>query len=86
MSTNIDKAGRFVIPKEFREKLGLTPDSSIEVILDGTDIRIRKAENFASLKKIGRFYVLKTGGFEGESDPVKLIQQSRNERENKFNE
>lgn len=43
MMVTIDKAGRLVIPKEFRDRLDLTPDTMLEVDMAGDSIRIRPA-------------------------------------------
>ena len=40
MMVTIDRAGRVVIPKEIRDRLALEPDSSIEVTVDGDEIRL----------------------------------------------
>lgn len=37
---NIDRAGRVVIPKALRVRLGITPDTQLELIPDGTGLRI----------------------------------------------
>jgi len=37
----IDKYGRVLIPKEVREKLGLRPNTALDVIVKGDDIILR---------------------------------------------
>lgn len=39
MRTTIDKAGRLVIPKPLRERLGLRP-GEVEVTVDGAGLRV----------------------------------------------
>ena len=39
MKTTIDKAGRLVIPKPLRDRLGLTP-GEVEVTADGMALRV----------------------------------------------
>lgn len=39
MRTTIDKAGRLVIPKTLRDRLGLRP-GEVEVTADGTGLRV----------------------------------------------
>jgi AbrB family looped-hinge helix DNA binding protein len=40
MMVAIDRVGRVVIPKALRTALGITPDTQLELIPDGTGIRI----------------------------------------------
>ena len=82
MTVVIDKVGRLVVPKEFREQLGIGPDTELEIVVDGFEIRVRKIEEKSTLKKKGKFTVVATDWI-GESDPVKLIQKARKERDRK---
>ncbi len=36
----IDRVGRIVIPKRFRDALGLGPDTELEIIPDGAGLRL----------------------------------------------
>lgn len=40
MQVTIDRVGRIVIPKALRQALGITPDTPLELIPDGTGLRI----------------------------------------------
>lgn len=40
MKTTIDKAGRLVIPRPLRDRIGLTDGGEVDVELDGAAIRI----------------------------------------------
>lgn len=40
MFVTIDRVGRVVIPKALRVALGITPDTQLELIPDGTGLRI----------------------------------------------
>ncbi len=40
MMANIDKLGRVVIPKEIRDRLSLGPESSVEITIEGDEIRL----------------------------------------------
>jgi AbrB family looped-hinge helix DNA binding protein len=78
MITTIDKAGRIVVPKEMREELHFSPNSELEIISDGSEIRIRKI-NIPTLKveKKSKFLVL---DFEGEINFSKIIQDLREDK------
>lgn len=36
--------GQITIPAEFRRKLGITPDSMLELSIDGEELRIKRVE------------------------------------------
>jgi len=40
MQTTIDGAGRLVVPKELRERLGITAGSRVEIREDGSGLRL----------------------------------------------
>lgn len=40
MQVTIDRVGRIVIPKRFRDALGLGPDTELEIIPDGAGLRL----------------------------------------------
>jgi AbrB family looped-hinge helix DNA binding protein len=40
MLVSIDRAGRVVIPKEFRDRLSLEPDAALEVTVAGNELRL----------------------------------------------
>ena len=78
MTITMDKAGRIVVPKEIREKLHFSPDTELEILCDGTEIRIRKTNSPTLIvEKKSNFLVL---DFEGEVDFLKSIQDLREER------
>lgn len=45
----IDNLGRIVIPKEIRQKLKISEDSSLEIYLESSYIIIRKPTNLCTL-------------------------------------
>ena len=49
MLATLDKFGRVLIPKKLRKHLGLTPDSSINIIEDGDRIIIEPVSEQAPL-------------------------------------
>jgi AbrB family looped-hinge helix DNA binding protein len=40
MLVSVDRAGRVVIPKELRERLGLEPDAQLELDAEGDSLRL----------------------------------------------
>jgi len=60
MRATIDKAGRLVIPKSIRDRLGLRP-GEVEVIADGAGLRIELLAEDDLDERAGRLLVPATG-------------------------
>lgn len=52
MRTTIDAAGRLVIPKQLRDRLGLTP-GEVDVEADGADLRVRPVADDSLVEEDG---------------------------------
>ncbi len=61
MKTTIDRAGRLVIPRALRDRIGLAGGGDVEIVLDGAAIRIEPVAG-AELKVYGGFLVIPTTG------------------------
>jgi len=82
MITTIDKAGRIVIPKEIREELHFSPQTELEILSDGYEIRIRKLQTPSiQVEKRSGFLIL---DFEAEFDSSKTLSEVRKERIRQF--
>lgn len=60
MRTTIDKAGRLVIPKELRDKVGLVP-GDVEVELDGAGLHLAPVVTGVLVERDGRLVVAGAG-------------------------
>lgn len=82
MIITIDEAGRIVIPKEIRDKAGLTPGSEIDIVHDGTSIRIQRAVSAPKLDRVrGRLVARPTAKTEGLDGPdIAEIVEAERER------
>lgn len=60
MITTIDKAGRLVIPKPLRDRVGLGP-GEVEIEVDGAALRIEPVTGFSLERRDGWLVVPGTG-------------------------
>lgn len=60
MRTTIDAAGRLVIPKQLRDRLGLTP-GAVEVTADGAGLRVEPVATEELEERRGRLVIAPAG-------------------------
>jgi antitoxin PrlF len=83
MITTIDKAGRVVIPAEVRKRLGLTPGTELEMMIEGFAIRLVRSVAGPELVRRGERLVARPRSAEGERaevDVARLIEEERDRR------
>ncbi len=61
MKTTIDRAGRLVIPRSLRDRIGLAGGGEVEIQLDGAAIRIEPVAG-TRLREDGDLLVIPTSG------------------------
>ena len=61
MQGTIDRAGRLVVPKELRDRVGLAPGSAVELTVDGAAIRIEPVAGDGLVEEGGRLVIPATG-------------------------
>ena len=79
MTLRIDRAGRIVVPKPIRDRLGLQPGSALELEETPDGLRIRAQEHAASLTKKDGFLVY-TGELPPGFDVLHAIERDREDR------
>jgi len=57
MELKIDKAGRIVVPKAVRDRLGLGPDTELQAIEQPEGVLLRKAARTPSMLKVDGLWV-----------------------------
>lgn len=72
MKTTIDKAGRLVIPKELRDRLGLVP-GEVDVFAEGAGLRIELATTDHLVERDGHL-LLPTGGATLTDDDIRELR------------
>lgn len=72
MRTTIDKAGRVVIPKELRDRLGLAP-GEVDVFADGAGLRIELVST-DHLVELDGYLLLPSGGAPLTDDDVRELR------------
>ncbi len=61
MRTTIDKAGRLVIPRSLRDRIGLAGGGEVEIALDGAAVRIEPVSG-SGLREDGGLLVIPAAG------------------------
>ena len=64
MELRIDKAGRIVVPKPLRERLGFKPDTELEAIEQPDGMLLKRVEQRPSMIKVDGLWV-----HQGRSEP-----------------
>ena len=74
MRTTIDKAGRLVIPKALRDRVGLAP-GEVEITADGAALRVEPVSEESLAERGGRL-VIPTSGFSLSDDLVRELRDA----------
>ena len=82
MTLTIDKAGRVVLPKPVRERLGLRAGSELEMQETADGVVLKPVDRRPSLVRKGRFMVY-SGELPAGYDILKAIEQDRDDRNRK---
>jgi AbrB family looped-hinge helix DNA binding protein len=80
MRATIDKAGRLVIPRQLRDRIGLARGGEVELELDGAAVRIEPVVG-SELKEVGDLLVIPATGMPMNGAAVReLIDADRHAR------
>ena len=82
MTLKIDKAGRIVVPKPMRERLGLRAGMDIEVAESSEGLTLKPAKDRPAMIKVDGFWVHQGEPPKG-FDWSRMIEEHREERHRK---
>jgi AbrB family looped-hinge helix DNA binding protein len=79
MKLRIDKAGRIVVPKPLRERLGFKPDTKLETIEQPEGVLLKRVEQRPSMVKVDGLWVHQ-GSAEPGANWERILEDVREER------
>ncbi len=79
MELRIDKAGRIVVPKPLRERMGLKPDTELEAVEQPDGVLLKRIEQRPSMVKVDGLWVHR-GSAEPGSNWDRILEDVREER------
>jgi len=79
MELRIDKAGRIVVPKPLRERLGFKPETELEAIEQPEGVLLKRVEQRPSMVKVDGLWVHQ-GSAEPSANWENILQDVRAER------
>ena len=79
MEIRIDKAGRIVVPKPLRERLGFKPDTELEAIEQPEGVLLKRVEQRPSMVKVDGLWVHQ-GSAEPAANWERVLEGVREER------
>ena len=77
MKVTLDRFGRVLIPKRLRDRLGLAPGDTLELVVEDNRLLLVPKRGPAPLKQKGRALVVAS---EGRGDLTKVLESVREER------
>lgn len=79
MKLRIDKAGRIVVPKPLRERLGFRPDTELEAIEQPEGVLLKRVEQRPSMVKVDGLWVHQGRAAPG-ANWERIVEDVREER------
>ena len=79
MELRIDKAGRIVVPKPLRERLGFKPDTELVAIEQPEGVLLKRVEQRPSMVKVDGLWVHQ-GSAEPGANWERILEDVREER------
>ncbi len=80
MHVKVDQAGRIVLPKKIRDRLGLRKDSELEIKESSEGILLQPVDQKSALVRDKDGWLVHTGRPVGRMDWDRLVEDMREER------
>ena len=80
MRTTVDRAGRLVIPRSLRNRVGLAAGGEVEVEIDGASIRIEPVVSGVLSERDGLLFIPRTGRSLDDKTVRGLVNEERSGR------
>jgi AbrB family looped-hinge helix DNA binding protein len=79
----IDRAGRVVIPKNLRDELHLSPGDTLDVSVQGDEVKLRPRRSSSPLQKKQGVWVFSTGQPMTSDETAEALRDLRGQRDRK---
>jgi AbrB family looped-hinge helix DNA binding protein len=80
MNVHVDKAGRLVLPKAVRQQLGITPDTTLELVPGPDGVLLRRVAEEPSMRLVDGLWVHQ-GVASPTADWNRIVDSVRDERD-----
>ena len=80
MQVHVDKAGRLVLPKTIRQQLGITPDTTLELVPSTDGVLLRRVADVPSMRLVDGLWVHQ-GAAQPNVDWNRIVDSVRDERD-----
>ena len=80
MQVHVDKAGRLVLPKTIRQQLGITPDTTLELICSPDGVLLRRVAEVPLMRLVDGLWVHQ-GAAQPNVDWNRIVDSIRDERD-----
>jgi AbrB family looped-hinge helix DNA binding protein len=77
----LDRAGRVVLPKNLRDELHLSPGDTLDVTVQGDEVKLRPRRSFSPLQKKHGVWVFSTGKPMASDETAEALRDIREQRD-----
>jgi AbrB family looped-hinge helix DNA binding protein len=77
----LDRAGRVVLPKSLREELHLSPGDTLDLTVQGDEVRLRPRRSSSPLQKKQGVWVFSTGKTMTSDETAEALRDIREQRD-----
>ena len=82
-TVTVDRAGRVVLPKNLRDELNLSPGDTLDVTVQGDEVKLRPRRSSSPLQKKQGVWVFSTGKPMTSDESAEALHDLREQRNRK---